>query len=154
VAVQSFVLNPFYLIWLYLKEPNSGKRRFLENKYKNIRLTLKYYMIRLGLIKRKKITEDLDQMSFLSDSRIISMKENLKNYELKPAAFHIDLFVAGKPTFYIRERKTYGWARFAKQGVTIHTIPSEHSLMFAPPYDRYFAELLEQRLEQIETVQK
>ncbi|MCX6265965.1 MAG: amino acid adenylation domain-containing protein [Bacteroidetes bacterium] len=154
VSAQSIVLKPFYLFWLYLKEPNTEKKKFLENKYNNIRLTITYYMIRLGLVKRKKIAEELEQMSFLSDSMRISMNESLKKYELRPATFHIDLFVAGKPTFYIHERKTYGWANFAKQGLTIHTIPSEHSLLFAPPYDRYFAELLERRLEQIEAEQK
>jgi thioesterase domain-containing protein/acyl carrier protein len=153
VTAQGIVLNPFYLIWLYFKEPNTEKRRFMKNKYKNIRLTITYYLVRLGLVKRKNITEELDQMSFLSDNMRITLNENLKKYELKPAPFHIDLFVAGKPTFYIHERKTYGWAKFAKQGLTIHTIPSEHSLMFAPPYDAYFAELLERRLDQIETGQ-
>jgi hypothetical protein len=107
-------------------------------------------LIKLGLRKRREITEEIEQQSFLSNTVKIAMNESLKKYEIRPATFPIDLFVAGKPTFYIPERKTYGWARFSKKRLTIHTIPSEHSLLFAYPNDRYFAGLLEKRLEEIE----
>ena len=150
VDAKCFLSRPFYLFWLFLKTPNDEKRRFVKLKNKNFKLTMLYYFTKLGLIKQQHIGEELEQLSFLSDNVLIAMNESLKKYKLNTADFHIDLFKAGKATFYIYEPKYYGWIKFAKWGITTHTIPSEHSKLFAAPYDRLFAEIIENRLAKLE----
>jgi len=145
-----FLYRPFYLFWLFLKTPNDEKRRFIKLKNKNFKLSMLYYFTKLGLIKQQHIGEELEQLSFLSDNVLIAMNQSLKKYKLNTADFHIDLFKAGKATFFIYEREYYGWKKFAKRGITTHTIPSEHSKLFAAPYDRLFAEIIENRLAKLE----
>jgi thioesterase domain-containing protein/aryl carrier-like protein len=151
VESKSFIYRPFYLFWLFLRTPNEEKRRFVKLKNKNIKLSILYYFTKLGIIKQQNIGKELEQLSFLSDNVLIAMNESLKRFQLKTSGFHLDLFKAGKATFYIYERKYYGWTKFAKQGITLHTIPSEHSKLFAAPYDRLFAEIIDKRLTEIET---
>ena len=91
---------------------------------------------------------------YMSDNVRIAMAEALNKYEIQPSSVALDLFRAAKPTSYIPNRKDYGWTRFARKGLVIHTLPSEHSLIFAPPNDKYFAEVLDQRLEEIEATRK
>ncbi|MDP2888443.1 MAG: hypothetical protein Q8P34_05670, partial [Bacteroidota bacterium] len=104
--------------------------------------------------KDRKITVEDGQPMFLSDNVEMAMTEALVKYELKLANIQLDLFRAGKPTFYIPNRKDYGWGRFACKGVVVHTLPDEHSRIFAPPNDQYFAEVLDRRLDEIEANEK
>jgi len=90
----------------------------------------------------------------MSNQVLVHFHEALNRYKLKPANFHIDLFTAGKPTFYIFDREKYGWSKFAKMGLTKHSMPGEHSSLFAPPNDKIFAEILEERLVELETKNK
>lgn len=145
-------IKPFYVAWLLLKEPWAGKRRLLHNKYKSIRFSILFKLIQLGIMKEKehRITVKDGQPMFLSDNVEMTMTEALIKYELKPAEIQLDLFRAAKPTFYIPNRKDYGWNRFARKGVIVHTLPDEHSRIFAPPNDQYFAEVLDKRLDEIE----
>ncbi len=153
VETKSFVIRPFYLLWLFFNLPDNERRMFLINKRKNFRQTVLFYLTKMGIVKLHKADNDIEQLSFLSDSIMISLGGSLKKYKLKPADFHIDLFMAGKSTFYIYDRKTYGWAKFAKGGLSVHVIPGEHSLLFAAPNDLYFAEVLGKRLTEIDAEQ-
>ena len=150
------LIKPFYVFWLLLKEPWKGKLHLLHNKYKSIRFSLIFMLIKLGIMKEKerKIKVEDGQPMFLSDNVEFAMTEALIRYELKPAAIQLDLFRAGKVTFYIPNRKDYGWSRFASKGVVVHTLPDEHSRIFAPPNDQYFAEVLDKRLDEIESKMK
>jgi len=149
-------IKPFYVFWLLLKEPWAGKRCLLHNKYKSIRFSIIFKLIQLGIMKEKerKIKVEDGQPMFLSDNVEMAMTEALVKYELKLANIQLDLFRAGKPTFYIPNRKDYGWSRFACKGVVVHTLPDEHSRIFAPPNDKYFAEVLDRRLDEIEANKK
>ena len=146
------IIKPFYVIWLLLKEPMAGKKQLLKNKYKSIRFLIIFRLIKLGIMKEKNRTIRMEdgQPMFLSDNVEIAMSEALEKYEITPAPIHLDLFRAGKATFYIPNRSDYGWGRFAQKGVVIFTLPSEHSRIFAPPNDKLFAEVLDQRLDEIE----
>jgi thioesterase domain-containing protein/acyl carrier protein len=150
VDTISFIARPFYLTWLFLKTPKAEKARFFKLKINNFRLCMMYYLTKLRILKQQNIGEELEQLSFLSDNVLIAMNESLKKYQLKAADFPIDLFKAGKATFYIYEPENYGWSKFATKGITVHTIPSEHSRLFAAPYDRLFAEIIDKRLAEIE----
>ncbi len=146
------VIKPFYVTWLLLKEPMNGKKQLLKNKYKSIRFSIIFRLIKLGIMKEKERTIRIEdgQPMFLSDNVEMAMTEALVNYKITSAPIQLDLFRAGKPTFYISDRGDYGWGRFAQKGVVVHTLPSEHSLIFAPPNDKHFAEVLDQRLAEIE----
>jgi len=149
---RSALIKPFYVLWLLLLAPWSEKRQLFLNKYKSLRFTLIYNLIKLGLMKEKerKIIIDDGVPMFLSENVEIVMSEALYKYQLVPSSIKLDLFKAGKPTFYIPNRKDYGWNRFAGKGVIVHTLPTEHSRIFAPPNDKLFAEILDQRIVEVE----
>jgi len=154
--IKISIIKPFYVTWLLLKEPMEGKRQLFQNKYKSIRFSIIFSLIKLGIMKEKerKIKIEDGQPMFLSDNVEIAMTEALNKYELKSAFIQLDLFRAGKPTFYIPNRHDYGWGRFALKGVIVHTLPSDHSHIFAPPNDKYFAEVLDQRLDETKAKSK
>jgi thioesterase domain-containing protein len=147
------VIRPLYVSWLLLKEPIAGKKQFLKNKYKSIRFSIIFRLIKLGIMKEKDRTIAIEdgQPMFLSDNVEMAMSEALEKYEITPAPIQLDLFKAGKATFYIPDGSDYGWGKFAQKGVVIFTLPSEHSQIFAPPNDKLFAEILDQRLDEIES---
>ena len=151
--IKISLIKPFYVIWLILKEPKATREQLLFKKYRSFRLSVLFTLTKLGLAKKKerRIRMDDGEPMFLADNVELTMTEALTNYELTAAPIQIDLFQAGVPTFYIPNRKDYGWSRFAGKGVVIHTIPTEHSRIFAPPNDKLFAEKLDQRLEEIES---
>jgi len=150
--IKISVIKPFYVTWLLLKEPMEGKKTLLKNKYKSIRFSIIFRLIKLGIMKEKDRTIKIEdgKPMFLSDNVEMAMTEALVKYEITPAPIQLDLFRAGKPTFYIPNRSDYGWGRFAQKGVVVHTLPSEHSRIFAPPNDKHFAEVLDQRLDEID----
>jgi hypothetical protein len=129
------------------------KKRFLLNKLRSLRFSLLFLLTKSGILKKKerKITMEEGKPMFLADNVELAMTEALTKYELHAAPVQVDLFKAGIPTFYIPNRKDYGWSRFAKKGVVVHTIPSEHSRIFAPPNDKLFAEKLDRRLDELES---
>jgi thioesterase domain-containing protein/acyl carrier protein len=154
VRLWSACAKPFYNIWIYLKEPKGNRSHFLHHKMKSIKLKLVYYLTKLGVENTGNLRNDIGQFSFMSNKVLVHFNEALQHYKLKPANFHIDLFAAGKPTFYIFDRENYGWSKFALKGLTKHSMPGEHSSLFAAPNDKRFAEILEERLVELETENK
>jgi len=69
-----------------------------------------------------------------------------RNYVIREYPGAVHLFKAQKQTFYITDPVAYGWDKMAKGGVFIHEIPGEHSNTFAPPNDKYFANVLQEHL--------
>jgi len=150
IKTATGVAKPFYNIWLFVKEPWFSKQKFLSNKVKNIRLTLLNFFTKTGLIHKRNLQNDIDDMSFQSDQILIHLNNALRKYKLKEANFEVDLFAAGKATFFIYDRKMYGWSPFAKKGFRKHIIPGEHSHLFVCPNDKIFAGTLEQRLKEVD----
>jgi amino acid adenylation domain-containing protein len=146
----SAAVKPFFNFWLYLNEPYESKSRFLSKKIKNLKLSITYFLNKTGIRKKSNPQGEIGELNSLSSKVLIFMNEALLNYKLKPANFHIDLFAAAKPTFYIYDRKMYGWSNFANKGITKHVLPGEHSLFFAAPHDKIFAKALEERLIELE----
>ncbi len=150
IKTATGVAKPFYNIWLFVKEPWSSKQRFLANKIKNVRITLVNIFTKTGFIQKRNLQNDIGEMSFQSDQILIHLNNVLRNYKLKEANFEVDLFAAGKATFFIYDRKMYGWSPFAKKGFRKHIIPGEHSHLFVYPNDKIFAGTLEQRLKEVD----
>jgi amino acid adenylation domain-containing protein len=151
--LKTIIIKPIFVLWLLLVEPMEGKRRLLRNKYNSIRFQLIFRLIKLGIMKDldRRIKFEEGQPMFLADNVVIAMTEAIIGYEIKPASIELDLFKAQKTSFYIPEPKDYGWGKFARKGVVVHTMPSEHSLIFAHQNSKLFAEVLDQRLDEIET---
>jgi amino acid adenylation domain-containing protein len=150
IRTTTGVAKPFYNIWLFVKEPYFSKQKFLSNKVKNIRLTLLNFFTKTGLIHKRNLQNDIGDMSFQSDQILIHLNNALRKYKLKEANFEVDLFAAGKSTFFIYDRKMYGWSSFAKKGFRKHIIPGEHSQLFVYPNDKIFAGILEERLTEVD----
>jgi thioesterase domain-containing protein len=150
--LKTIIIKPIFVLWLLLIEPFKGKRRLFRNKYNSIRFQLLFLLIKLGIMKDldRKIKFEEGQPMFLADNVVIAMTEAIIGYEIKPASIELDLFKAQKTSFYIPEPKDYGWGKFARKGVVVHTMPSEHSLIFAHQNSKLFAEVLDQRLDEIE----
>ena len=150
-TIVQIVAMPATVFWLFLKEPMAEKRKFVENKVKNISLIMRYYMKRYqdqpSEMDAPKEGEDLSAVYLNSELRI-KLMASLRKYLIVPADIKLDLFRAGKATFYIRDKKDYGWTKYARKGLVQHVIPGEHSSMFAHPNDILFADILQKRLEE------
>jgi amino acid adenylation domain-containing protein len=150
ITIYSTLAKQFYNLWLYYKEPKEMRKLFLNKKVKNLKLILKDFFSKRISTTNESVKDDVKNMDFLSDRILLHFYSLLKKYKLRDATFPIDLFIAKKPTFFIYNRKTYGWDRFAKNGLKTHIVPGEHSQIFSPPNDRHFATILENRLKSIE----
>lgn len=146
----SLLIKPFYNILLIINEPAISRKKLIRKKYKNLRLAVKYILSKFGIVKTSLLHRDVEQSSFLTDKVMIIMNDALKKYKIKKTEIQIDLFKAGKPSFYIYEPENYGWNKFALKGITKHVIPAEHVSLFAPPNDKLFAGITDQRLNEIE----
>jgi thioesterase domain-containing protein/acyl carrier protein len=142
---------PAYIVWLFMKEPWNEKRNFLVTKSKNLSLIFRYYYKKAGVLEERGevfVPSENTPPVYLNDDLKIKLMDALRQYAIKPAEVRLDLFKAGKATFYIADRKYYGWSKYARKGVIPHIIPGEHSSMFAPPNDSFFAQILEERLSE------
>lgn len=116
-------------------------------KYKTASVRMK--LVRLWWkISRRERTED--QIGFFGYINKIDEKnlEASANYVLTPYDGAVDLFKAKKRTFYMDDFTYMGWKKFALKGVRVHEIPGEHNYIFAPPNDKYFANILQKCLDE------
>jgi thioesterase domain-containing protein/acyl carrier protein len=149
------VIKPLFIVWMFLLEPWEAKGKYLATKYGNLRHEVLYQLMKRGIIRtaslRKQKATDEEPLPIFQKAQVaITIYNALKTYTLRPTQLLLDLFRAEKKAFYIPERKTYGWGRFATKGVKVHNIPGEHSLIFAPPNDKLFAGILDKRLDELE----
>jgi amino acid adenylation domain-containing protein len=138
----------FFHLHLLFRLNRDQQKLFMLNKLKNFRILFQYYAERIG-IKKGKISLSSNEQSS-ADALLLAGRVNmfraLRNYRLHPEEIHVDLFRSEDSTVYIRERKDYGWGKYALKGMTIHALPGDHSQIFMPPNDKKFAKILEQRL--------
>ena len=150
IKISHLIIVPIYIFWLFLNEPMNKKKQFLKSKLKNLSLIFTYYS-RKSKIENKELNPvDKSAPVYLNSDLRLKLMGALKRYILKPSSVKIDLFKASKPSFYIPNRKTYGWSKYALKGVNSHSIPGEHSNMFAPPNDKFFAQVLNKQLKECE----
>ena len=150
--IKDFIGKPLYFVYVFFRESGSDRSKFLKQKAKNVRGMLFYYASRMGLYKpdSKPQKGENDTPVYLSSKASVVVDTALYKYILKPASLKVDLYRAEKQLFYIPEPKTYGWNRYALDGVNVVNVPGEHSAIFAPPNDKLFANLLNKRLDEIE----
>jgi len=150
--VKVFFTKPFYNSVLILKSIFLGDLSLLKSKYKNSIIKIIYSLRRVGLIKKTpaKVFVKDGVPQFDSTNVKIIMYHSLKNYILTPANLKVYLFKAEKETFYIPDKKDYGWGKFALKGVNVNLMPAEHSKLFFPENSKLFAGMLDKKLDEIE----
>ncbi|OOG68956.1 hypothetical protein B0E43_21850 [Algoriphagus sp. A40] len=68
--------------------------------------------------------------------------EAWRNYKHEPIDVKITLFLAERKTFYLEDRKTYGWSSFSREVEAIR-MPGEHADMLKPPHGEKFSRTLQ-----------
>ena len=133
-----------------IHEPGELKSKMFLWKIKSLERKFKSLIFRIRA-HNAYVAGDKDKLpSFLHNVHEINNRAG-EDYVLKPSDVAIELFKAAHQTFYIEDKKTYGWDKFARKGVNIHTVPGEHSTLFWPPNDVPFAHILQKRLDEVNT---
>lgn len=73
-------------------------------------------------------------------------KANAK-YVLAPSNVMVTLFRVDKRLYYLDDRVSLGWDKFALDGVEIHEVPGDHKTFLLPPNDKEFAQILQRALD-------
>jgi thioesterase domain-containing protein/acyl carrier protein len=108
--------------------------RYVNRKYKMMRLLSKFHMIR----------ESSGQEKYLKHSARINHKHDIayKNYVLTPYKGTIDLFRVSHRMYHLDDPEYFGWKSLALDGVEIHEVPGDHSTFLLSPNVEKFAEVL------------
>jgi amino acid adenylation domain-containing protein len=139
-----------YISWNisnFLKEPNRTKLSVIRRRWKGLQKKMRGMDIKVqktDIVSRGKQKE---LPKYLRKVHRANKRAN-RNYIVMPYNGTVHLYKAQKQTFYIPEPEDYGWNRVAKGGVIVHEIPGEHSNTFAPPNDKYFADILQRSLDE------
>ena len=73
------------------------------------------------------------------------------NYHLEPMDIRIELFRAKIRMFHVDNEEYLGWDKYALRGVEVFSVPGDHKLMFFPPNDKVLAEIVQHKLNEINT---
>jgi amino acid adenylation domain-containing protein len=144
----SFYIN--YVSWniaSFFREPNETKLSVIRRRWKGLEKRVRGLDIKIDkeeLVSKGKKNE---LPKYLRKVHRANSRAN-RNYVIRPYNRTVHLFKAQKQTFYIPEPENYGWDRVVKGGVVVHEIPGEHSNTFAPPNDKYFADILQRSLDE------
>jgi thioesterase domain-containing protein/acyl carrier protein len=82
------------------------------------------------------------------ENTIAHLKAAFNLYKIKPLDIEIYLF-AGKKVYYLDDPKFLGWKKYALRGVKVHNLSSNHDNMFEHPYNKEIAQVLQQKLNEI-----
>ena len=139
-----------YILWNILNffhEPNQTKLSVIRRRWNGLEKKIRGIDIKIqknDLVSKGRQSE---LPKFLRRVHRANRRAN-RNYVIRPYNGTVHLYKAKKQTFYIPEPEDYGWNRVAKGGVIVHEIPGEHSNTFAPPNDKYFANILQKSLDE------
>lgn len=82
------------------------------------------------------------------ENTIAHLKAAFNLYKIEPLDIEIYMF-AGKKVYYLDDPKFLGWKKYALRGVKVHNLSSNHDNMFEPPYNKEIAQVLQQKLNEI-----
>lgn len=148
---SKFIVNQIlFNIGAFINEPQHNKSKLFLWKLSSLKRKVKSLIYRMRA-SHAYATGDKDKLpTYLHNVHEINNKAG-ENYVLKPSNVAIELFKAAHQTFYIEDKHTYGWEKYALNGITVHLVPGEHSTLFWPPNDVQFAHTLQKRLEEVNT---
>jgi thioesterase domain-containing protein len=139
-----------YVSWnigYFFKEPNKSKLSVIRRRWRGLEKRMRGLDFKIDKKDVVSLGEERELPKYLRKVHRANLRAN-RNYNIQPYKGIVHLYKAKKQTFYISEPETYGWDRMAEGGVIIHEIPGEHSSTFAPPNDKYFANVLQKSLNE------
>ena len=68
-------------------------------------------------------------------------------YLIKPFDIEVSLFKVEKRIYFIDNPKYMGWNKLARKGVKTYTVPGDHNTFRMPPYDKAFAEIVQNAMD-------
>jgi amino acid adenylation domain-containing protein len=139
-----------YITWniaSFFKEPNQTKLTVIRLRWNGLLKKLRGLDIKIQKQEAVSKGKKSELPRFLRKVHRANLRA-LRNYIIKPYNGTVHLYKAKKQTFYIQEPENYGWSKFSRGGVIVQVIPGEHSNTFAPPNDKYFADILQKNLDQ------
>ena len=150
-AVLTPIAKLTFAVHAFLKEERRERQRFLMQKKNNLLVSLYSTLSKFKLVKlpSEEAPSNQERGSYTVSASTIALTRALAQYKLEPIATRIDLFKAEKASFYIRDRKHYGWDPYLQNGINAHVVPGNHNHIFVAPNDQVFAEVLEARLNEI-----
>jgi thioesterase domain-containing protein/acyl carrier protein len=122
-------------IHLLIKDPvQTLHYRFINRKYKLMRLLSKFRLIR----------ESSGHEKYLKHSDKINHKHDVayENYKLTPYNGSVDLFRVTHRMYHLDDPVYFGWKPLALEGLKIHEIPGDHSTFLLSPNVEEFSNLL------------
>jgi thioesterase domain-containing protein len=137
-----------YVSWnitSFFREPNETKFSVVRRRWKGLEKRVRGLDFKVDKNDHVSKGKKNELPKFLRKVHRANSRAN-RNYVIRPYNGIVHLFKAKKQTFYIPEPLKYGWDEVARGGVVVHEIPGEHSNTFAPPNDKYFADILQQTL--------
>jgi amino acid adenylation domain-containing protein len=138
-----------YLAWnirYFFRDKEQTKLSIISRKLKNLRKKLRGLDMEIDRKDLVSTGAESELPRYLRRVHRANLKAS-KKYTPKPYSGKIILFKAKHQTFYHLDPDHYGWDDYARGGLQIHEIPGEHSRIFAPPNDKYFAKVLEETLK-------
>jgi amino acid adenylation domain-containing protein len=138
-----------YLVWniRYLfRDQEQTKLSIIARKLKNLRWNLRGMDMEIDIKDMVSKGAESELPRYLRQVHRANLRAD-KNYKPKPYSGKLVLFKAKHQTFYHQDPDHYGWDEYALGGLQVHEIPGEHSRIFAPPNDKYFAKVLEESLK-------
>ena len=76
----------------------------------------------------------------------------ISKYHIVPQPFKIDLFRVDDDMYYMHDPIHLGWKELALKGLDIHSIPGDHVQLFTPPNDKKSALILQDLLNERNSV--
>ncbi|MGE5424770.1 MAG: thioesterase domain-containing protein, partial [Syntrophothermus sp.] len=146
----SYAMN--YFSWnvktLFKSEADENSIESLKRKMKGLKRKVVGMDLNVLQEEKQSMGKSSELPGYLKEVHRANRKAD-REYVIKTYKGEVHLFKAKNQTFYIKDTMTYGWDKYAQGGVVIHEIPGEHSSIFAPPNDKYFADVLQRHLSMI-----
>lgn len=118
----------------------------LKNPGQTIRYQLAFarsLMQRIGFYETPQQEPGLEHLNRIMEKHEIAYE----NYRFKPYDGVIDLFKAQSRIYFVEDRQSLGWGKYARQ-VRVHDVPGDHQMMMMPPNDKVFAQVLQRAMDQ------
>jgi len=127
--------------WYILKFRINSFRKWVISIFKNI-----------NIFKRKK---DPSGFYVYSEKIIKDLLTAARDYKLTPYDGTINLFRAGRKTYYLPDFEYLGWKPFALKGINVYDVPGNHAEIFNHPNVETLAKVLQSCLDDaVETKSK
>lgn len=156
VMFDSSIQIPTYQFKLFKKLYIKGLRQFFKLRFrilsfskqpkKNIQYLTQVYKQHF----RKIVFNSIDTYGLpdYMTKTIMKITNAFYRYKIEPFDIKIDLFITEK-VYYLDDPKFLGWKKFAKKGITVYNVSSAHNDMFESRYIKEIADLLQERLNEI-----